>query len=192
MSHAENNFIDAIHTRSFDGEIEERNQTFRPLERETLRTNKLFADELFENNRIGQPGQDPNLLFVTQTDAVAGALHPFLKPMTHEAVVDVHELHADRSAIRVPEPFKDLTQSEPAAAAHRLTGEEAVHIGFRQTVKIKIELRRYCARNSQRIELRGHVSSNTIISNELVDTFLENRSRGFFRNSPIPTCGSRI
>src|SRR4030095_530849 len=192
MSHAENNFVDAVHTSSFDREIEERNQTFRAFERAPLRPNKLFADELFENNRVGQPGQNPNLLFVTQADAVAGALHPFLKPVTHEAVVDVHELHTDRSAIRIPEPFKDLTQSEPAAAAHRLTSEEAVHIGFRQIVKIKIELGRCCAWNSQRIELRGHMSAHTIISNELVDTFLKNRSRGFFNNSAIPSGCRRI
>src|SRR5262245_2037015 len=126
MGHAENNFIDAIHTSSFDGEIEERNQTFRTFERETLRPDEFFADELFKNNRVGQPGQDPNLLFVTQADAVAGALHPFLEPVTHEAVVDVHELHTDGSAIRIPEPFKDLTQREPAAPAHRLTSEEAI------------------------------------------------------------------
>src|SRR4029453_11092647 len=103
MSHAENNFVDAVHTSSFDREIEERNQTFRAFERETLRPNKLFADELFENNRVGQPGQNPNLLFVTQADAVAGALHPFLKPVTHEAVVDFHKLHNNRWEIRIRE-----------------------------------------------------------------------------------------
>src|SRR5262249_17739799 len=32
------------------------------------------------------------------------------------------------------------------------------------------------------------MSANTIISNELVDTFLKNRSCGFFCNSTIPTC----
>src|SRR5262245_18206730 len=132
MSHAENNFIDAIRTRSFDGEIKEGNQTFRTFERKTLRPDKLFADELFENNRVGQPGQDPNLLFVTQADTVPRTLHPFLKPVTHETVVDVHELHADRSAVCVSEPLQDLTQSEAAAAAHRLTSKEAIHITFRQ------------------------------------------------------------
>src|SRR5262249_36323069 len=135
MSHAEDNFIDAIHASSFDRQIEERNQTFCTFERETLCPDEFFADELFENNSVGQPGQNPNLLFVTQGDAVARALHPFLEPVTHVAVVDVHELHTDRSAIRIPEPFKDLTQREPAAAAHRLTSEEAVHIGLCQTVK---------------------------------------------------------
>src|SRR5262249_27413672 len=151
MSHAENNFIDAIHTSSFEGEVEERNQTFRTFERETLCPDKFLPDELFKNDRTGQRGQDPNLLFVTQADAVAGALHPFLKPVTHEAVVDVHELHTDGSAIRIPQPFKDLMQREPAAAAHRLTSEEAIHIGFRQTVKIESELWRCCSGNSQRI-----------------------------------------
>src|SRR5215467_14187582 len=188
MSHAENNFIDAIHTSSFEGEIEERNQTFRTFERETLCPDKFLPNELFKNDRVGQPGQDPNLLFVIQADAVAGALHPFLKPVTHEAVVDVHKLHTDGSAIRIPEPFKDLPQREPAAAAHRLTSKEAIHFGLRQTVKIEIELGRCCAGNSQGIELRGHMSANTIISNELVDTFLKNRSCGFFCNSTIPTC----
>src|SRR5262249_39410014 len=192
MSHAENNFINAVHTSSFESEIEERNQTFGTFERETLGPDKFLPDELFKNDRVGQPGQDPNLLFVTQADAVAGALHTFLKPVTHEAVVDVHELHTDGSAVRIPEPFKDLTQRDPASAAHCLTSEEAIHIGFRQTVKIEIELWRCCAWNSQRIELSGHMSANTIISNELVNTFLKNRSCGFFCNSAIPSCCRRI
>src|SRR5215475_5279276 len=188
MCHAQDDFIDAVHTRSLDGEIEQWNQTLRTLQRETLCPDKLFADELLEDDGVRKPGQDPNLFFMTQADSVSGALHTFLKPVTHETVVDMHELHTDRSAVRIAEPFKNFTQSERAAAAHRFTREEAVHVSFRQTVKVEIELRRCCSGNSQRIELRRHMSANTIISNELVDPFLENRSRGFFGNSAVPSC----
>src|SRR5262249_15066967 len=102
MGHTENDFIDAVHARSFNRKIEKWNQTFSTFERKTLCADKLFPDEFFEYDCIRQPRKYPNLLFVTQADSITGTLHPFLKPMTHVAVVDVHELHADRSAVRIP------------------------------------------------------------------------------------------
>src|SRR5439155_16746667 len=158
----------------------------------TFRSDKFFADELFEYNGIRQPCENSNLFLAAEADAVTGALHPFLQPVAYEAVIDVHELHADGPAVRVPEPFEDLTQGKRATAAYRLTREATIHIGFGQTVELQIQFRGSSAGNSQRVQLRRHVAADAIISNQLIDTFLQNRSRCFFRKDAIPSCRWRV
>src|SRR5262245_36383595 len=117
--------------------------------------------------------------------AVARSLHSFLKPMANETVVDVHELDTDRSAVRVAKTIDYLTERRRTAVAQRLASNAAVHIGLGQAVKLQVEFRRRRARNSQRIDLRCHVAADAIISDKLIDAFLDKRSRRFFCDGAI-------
>src|SRR5438132_4808440 len=104
MRHAEHDLIDAMLTGSFDGKVQKRNQTLRAFERKAFRADELLSDELFEDDRVGEPREDSDLLGSVQVRSVTRTLHSFLKPMAHEAVIDVHELHTDRAAVGVTKP----------------------------------------------------------------------------------------
>ena len=185
MRHGEDDFIDLLFAGPFDGKIEQRNQALGAFERKALGADELLPDELFEDDRVGQPGKNSNLFFAAQAQTIARTLHPFLEPVPDEAVVDVHELHADGTAIRIAQAFDDFAQRERAAGAHRFTGEAAIHVGFGESVEFGIEFWRGRAGNIQGIEPCGHVAANAVVSNELIDTFLENRARGLFRRSTV-------
>src|SRR5437764_7662961 len=125
VRHGEDNLIDTLLARSFNREIQKWDQTFGAFQRKTLRPDKFFPDELFEDDGVGQTSQNSNLLFTAQIDSVARTLHPLLKPMPHKGVIDVHVLHTDRTAIRIAKTVENFPQCESAAAAHRLACEAA-------------------------------------------------------------------
>src|SRR5439155_24551852 len=117
VGHSENYFVDTVLARPFDSQIQERNQALRTFQRKAFRTDKFFPDEFFKDNGVRKPREDPNLLGAAQAQMVAGAFHSLLKPMPDKAVVDVHELHADRPAIRVAKPLHDLAKRQRVATA---------------------------------------------------------------------------
>jgi hypothetical protein len=187
VSHAQHNLIDALLPRSFNREIQLGNQTFGAFERKTLGSDKFLSNELLEDHGIREARQNSNLFFVAQVDAIAGAFHSFLKPMPNETVVNVHVLHTDGPTIRVPQAIQNLTERESAGSAHRLAGEAAIRIGLAQAIKLGMQLGRHRARNSQRIELRRHVAADAVVSNQLVDTFLEQRRCRLFGDGAVTT-----
>ena len=101
MRHAEHDLVDAVLACSFDCKIQKRNQAFRAFERKTLCADEFLPNEFFKDDGIGEPRQNPNLFFVREPDPIPAAFHPVLKPVPNEDVVDVHELHADRSAVGI-------------------------------------------------------------------------------------------
>ena len=125
------------------------------------------------------------MFFTAEVEAVAGTFHPLLQPVTDKAVVDMHELHTDRPAIRIAKVLDNLPQRQRPAATHGLAGEASLQIRFRKTVKTEIELRRRRTNDPQRIELRRHVSANTVITNQLIDAFLQDRAGSLFRGSAV-------
>src|SRR2546425_3199180 len=126
VRHTEYDFIDPVLACPFNSEVQKRNETLCPFERETLRTDEFFANEFLEDDSIGEPRQNAYLFRAAQLQPIARAFHSFLKPMADEAVVNVHELHTDRAAISIPQPVDDLPKSEGVAAAHRLAGKTPV------------------------------------------------------------------
>src|SRR5439155_1506351 len=154
-------------------EVQKRDETLCPFEGETLRTDKFLSNEFLEDHGIGEPRQNTYLFRAAQIQPIARAFHSFLEPMADETVVNVHELHADRTTVGIPQPVDDLPKREGVASAHRLAGKTPVQIAVRESVEFEIEFRRRCTRNAERIELRRHMPANAIVANELVDAFLK-------------------
>ena len=118
MGHADDDFRNALRPRQLDRETEQRDKAFRAFKRETLRADELLSDEFLENHGVGQACQNPQLLGAAEIGAIGTAFHALLKPVPHEQIVDVHELHTDRPAIRVSQPLDDFAQSQRSVASH--------------------------------------------------------------------------
>src|SRR5262245_38883553 len=95
MSHSNHDFIDALRSRFFDRQVEQRYEAFAAFEGKRFGADVFFLKEFFKNDSIREPFEDSNLFFIVELDSVFAALHAFLKPVPGVYVVDVHELHAD-------------------------------------------------------------------------------------------------
>src|SRR6266516_7996823 len=101
MSHRKDDLIEAFFGSPFNGQLQQRNQTLTAFQRKALSAAEFLANEFFEDNRVGQARQYPDLLVSAQREAVFRTLHALLQPSPHSEVVNVHELHPDRPAVSV-------------------------------------------------------------------------------------------
>ena len=70
MSHAQDDFLDALFAGLFDREVQQRNQTFRAFERKTFCADEFLADELLERDGVGQPRENAELFVARELNAV--------------------------------------------------------------------------------------------------------------------------
>ena len=70
VRHAEDHVLDPLGPSLFEGEAQEGDQTFGAFEGEALGADVFFLNELFEGDRVGQPGQDTDLLLQGQFEVI--------------------------------------------------------------------------------------------------------------------------
>jgi hypothetical protein len=76
MGHRDDDLVDAVvFTRRFEGQVEQRDQALAAFEREALGADELLVEELLEDLRVGELGQDPELLLAGERDLISGLLH---------------------------------------------------------------------------------------------------------------------
>ena len=131
------------------------------------------------------------MFFAAEVQAIARAFHSFLQPVTDEAVVDVHELHTNGTAIGIAQPIDDIAERQRIAATHRLARKAAIQILVCESVEFEIQLRRRRSRNIQRIELGRHVASDAVVADELIHAFLKDGSGRIF-DRPAVAAGPGI
>ena len=94
VRHGQYDFVHLLLACLFDRQLQQRDQALGAFERKALGAQKLFADELFEDDGVRQADKDARLLAAAQVDTIAAAFHPFLQPIAHEQIIDVHALLA--------------------------------------------------------------------------------------------------
>ena len=107
VSHAQDNFVDTLSARLFNGEIEQRNQAFGLRARMSSSRCTSSAQTLRRSQRPST-AQNPELLVARQLDTIPARFHPLIQPMADRRLADVHELHTDVSAIGVFEEPQDF------------------------------------------------------------------------------------
>jgi hypothetical protein len=172
MGHADHHVVHAAGGRLFDGHVEERDQALAAFEREALRPQELSMDEGLEDLGVGQLAQDAPLLIGRQPAAVLGLLHAELQPLPDRLVVDVHELDADRPAVRVAQLVHDRAQRERVGAGGGGQREGQIKIGLGEAVEVQLQLVLVGRPLPERIELGRGVAAVAIGAGELVDLFL--------------------
>jgi pyruvate/2-oxoglutarate dehydrogenase complex dihydrolipoamide acyltransferase (E2) component len=124
-----------------------------------------------------------------QLDVVLRRLHSLLEPAPHAHVVDVHELGADRAAVRAAEPLENLAEGPNVGAAHRARGEALIEIGGRELVELERELRHLDVAQAEGVGPRGEVATDPVGAHELVDPVLPDRRVGLRRGAARAVAG---
>ncbi len=172
MRHADHDVGDALSGRALDRAIEQRDQALRALEREALRAEELLLDELLEERRLGQLRQDAQLFLARHLEAVLRPLQALAQPVRAHHVVDVHVLHADRTAIRRAQLLQDLAQRHRRRTEELAGREAAVEVSVAEAVRLGVELGQLRSRSFERIDLRDEVTARAERADELIDLVL--------------------
>src|SRR6516225_5532811 len=78
MSHRKNDLIETFFCSPFNGQLQQRNQTLAAFQRKALRADEFLANEFFKDNRVGQAGQDAELLLSAELETVFRTFHALL------------------------------------------------------------------------------------------------------------------
>jgi hypothetical protein len=87
----------------------------------------------------------------------------------------VHELHADRPAVGVPQPLDDLPQRHRLRSLDRVGREGPVHVLLGEVIELRVELGQPGTRPAQRVDLRHQVTAHPVGPHELVHPVLQER-----------------
>jgi hypothetical protein len=175
VRHAEDDFTDALFAGLLDGQVEQGNQAFGAFERKAFGANEFLPHKLFEDGRVGETGQDPELFLARKRQPVLRAFHARLEPATDMHVIDVHVLDADGTAIGIAQALDDLRERGFVAQLHGFGGETLLHVGRGETIKGGIQLGRSRALAVERIDPGHHVATQSVGADQLVDAVLETR-----------------
>src|SRR3954466_12828397 len=110
--------------------------------------------ELLEDLRIDQLGQDPHLLVVRELDAIERRLHPLLQPTADLGLFDVSVLGADRAAVRLLQPTYELLERKLGRTSKVTGREHRVRIDLIEAEALEGELVVFGLGEVQWIELR--------------------------------------
>jgi hypothetical protein len=104
---------------------------------------------------------------------VLRGFHTALEPCADIDIVDVHELHADASAIGTPCRGDDLPQGRRAAPREEFGHEVHVHMLFREAVVLGGEFGQALAELPQWIETCHAVAAHPEVAHQHLDAVLQ-------------------
>ncbi len=99
--------------------------------------------------------------------------HPLLQPRADVRVVDVQELRADVTAIRVLQPLQNFPHGLRTHAVEPLDGDGAVEIGVGQAMRARQEIIRLRPGETERVEASGQVPASAKALHEVAEPVLQ-------------------
>ena len=142
VGHADDDVAHALAAGLFDGQVQQRHQGLAAFEREGLGAEEFLAQELLEDDGVGEPDQDAKLFLAGKRQAVLGAFHAALEPVPGGRVVQVHELDADGAAIGVAQALEDLADGQGLIIGQRGAAGEQVQVAVAEAVVAQLQLGR--------------------------------------------------
>ena len=122
---------------------------------------------------LRQMHQNSILLAAAERQPILRAFHAHLQPLADGEIVHVHELHADRTAIGVPQPLDDAAERHHLRAFDRVGRKRPIHVGFGEVIRPRVEFREFRPRPAERIEIRHQMAAHPIRPDQLVDPILQ-------------------
>ena len=156
----------------FQGPVQERDQAFCTFEREGLGCRVFFSNKLFENGGVREFCIDSRLHIMGQSQPVLGRFHAPLKPIANVAIVDVHELRTNTSAVGVPKFLNDVGECATVGVFKRRRSKGAFEVLFGQTMRLRVQLWGAFPGQPQRIDAGHKVPAHTVLTNQLVHSLL--------------------
>ncbi len=140
MRHADRHLVHAAFDRHTDDRVQGRDGDLAALQAEPLGGDIAALAERLERLGLGELTQHRLLLGRRERCQPRRAFHLALDPGFLIGVLDVHELNAERAAIRFAEDGDDLAQRRGLAAEHVVDEDRPIHVGFGETVGARVEL----------------------------------------------------
>ena len=178
VGHAHDDLVDSLPRALFDGHVQKGNEDFGPLQRKRLDAGVFLVQELLEDHRLGEPGEDPDLPSGGQLDAVLAPLHAVAKPVADLDVVDVQVLHAHRPAIGPLEVRDEIPQGANRFVALRRGGDRPVEIFLAEPVELRRKFRVRLLRRLKRIESRRQMATLAIGPQQALGAVVKPRDLG--------------
>src|SRR5215468_3799375 len=177
MGHGDDDLLDFLLGGLVDGKVQQRDQTFPPFQGERLGSEIFPAEKFLEDDRIREPGEDPDLFLAAKVETILCSLHALLQPVPHGQLVNVHELDADGPAIGVAEPLEDFPQRY-RAIAESVAGKPAIHLRLIESIKFRFELGDARTRHLQWIDGSDHMAPDAVVTDKLVHPILHRGNLG--------------
>jgi hypothetical protein len=179
VSHADDDFLHAGSARVAHDFVHRRNEALAAFQRKALLADVLRVQKTLEPFRRRQALK--NVLFLVGGEIRGGAdrFELLFPPALLFRIADVHELGADRAAVRVTQCLHDFTQrSLFETEIQVLCMEHLIHVRFSEVVERGFELRNGRALAAlQRIEVGPLGAEETVSANQRLDIDLLARGR---------------
>src|SRR5262249_20835879 len=155
--------LDAERAAALDDLLQRRNHRFAAVEPEALGAGELEVAELLEAFGLDQLVEDRALALAGETDFLIGAFDTLLQPGFLGRVRDVHELDAQRLAIRALQDGDDLADRGELEPEYVVDKNLAIKVGVGEPVRARIELLVIPWRlKPQRVEVGVKVAADAI------------------------------
>ena len=182
VRHAHDDLEHAVRSRPLDHGVEQRDEHLAPFEREPLLAHVVLVQEVLEQLGGVQLVDDPPLLLEVERGPVADRLHPVEQPVPDVEVADVHELDADRPAVRLAEDAQQLAEAA-VVVRPELAVEDLVQVALGQAKGRQLELlvRLRPRRQLERIEVgqvMAHLAVGVDQPRNRLDRLLQGRRSG--------------
>src|SRR6185437_130632 len=163
MWHADDDFLHAEIATPLDNLLQRRNQRFTAVEAEALGARELEIAELLEAFGLDQLVEDRAAALAGEADFLVGALDAFLYPAFLRGISDVHELDAERLAVRALADGDDLAQGRVFKTQYTVEEDFAVEIAINKAIGARIEFLAIARRlNAERIEPGMEMAAHAI------------------------------
>ncbi len=110
MSHADDNFLDAVAAGTLNQFIDQRNQAFAAFKAKAFRARVLGVQMLFKALSCAESLQQVSLYFIGETRIAEFGFNAFLNPLLLRKIDNMHELIADRPAVNILQRFNNFAQ----------------------------------------------------------------------------------
>jgi hypothetical protein len=107
MRHRHNDFQNTLVRGFADRDLQQRDERLRSFEREALGAEEFPANKLLKSLRFNETADYPSLFLSIARRPCFDLLDAVLQPLALQAIADMHELKADRTAVN---PFKTTYQ----------------------------------------------------------------------------------
>ena len=163
MRHTECDFAHAQVATALDDLLERRDHQFGAFEAKTLGTGIFQIAEFLERLSFNEFSQDRFAPFRREADVFLRAFDPLLNPALLRRIGDVHELHADLTAIGASQNRENLTHRRRAEAHDAIDEDRPIKVGFGKTVGFRQQLAMHAPiGEAERVEVGGEMADDAI------------------------------
>ena len=167
MRHADGDFLGTVLGCGFNHRLHRRNGRLPAFQAEALGAHEFPRTKGFKAFRFRQLLQDLILLRGIKSAIPGRAFNAALDPGFLVRILDMHELHADRTAIGSAADGEDFTQARGFLAQHEIKENLAIPILLRETIGLGVKLRMgFGHLQAERIKPRFQMPTHAIAADQ--------------------------